>query len=922
MLLRVVDAGLCGVIFIAPYFFGGRHDMGRLLLVSIIAVTACAWFARQALLPAARWPRTVAYLVLLLAAALVLLQIVPLPQEWVSRLSLRNSQLLPLWNGGDGTLGFGAWRTLSLMPHETTKSLAMLLSYSLLFVVIIGRIEEKADAERLLQAVALTSVVMAAFGLLHYFTTDGRFFWFYWHPHRLATKALSGAFINRNHFAGFLVLGVGPLLAWLLNATGHATTGQCRTHKINNPKQLMVAWALAGAAAIVATTVLLSRSRGGVLALLVVGAVLVTVYLGRGLADRRFVYGLAGLAVVVVGLLSIHGYDQVAQRLDDFAEGSMNDIDQKGIRRKIWTANIAAFEAGWLTGTGAGSHSEVCPVYLTQSFSKEYTHAENGYLQIASENGIGGIVLLAAGILLCGAWCLNGLRQAVDPDIIRLLGAAAAGLAASALHSLVDFVWYIPACMSITIILAGCALRLAQLAKPFEASARCYRVSKRGRWIERMAVAALIGIWAVHTYIGPGIASVYWDRYLRASVADTALSRKQVEALVENQPASPSAEQARLTDTMLDELNNVLRWDPQCARAHLRLAARCIAEFDLLQQHSDNAMNLSQIRDTLATATFSSPDQQFDWLQRVFSTNLDWLRKADAEARIAATLCPLQGEAYVYLAQLAFLHRSGPAEANAYIDQGLHVRPHDADVLFEIGRQDYIGGDFDAAVTHWKQCFDDPGSHQLKIVYLLAGRLTAAKFLEIFQPDWRTLRSVWARYRDLGKQDDTDALLSYSASCAEREICGKTNIPPEFVWYVQAQFYIDAGRTDDGLKCLERAYALAPRHVFIRRALAKALQAAGRFAEAEPHYRWCLARRPEDKNASAALVEISKQRLSQRQQLFESAQQARFATGIVLVSAQSVSPNSTSATPATQPVAVGAQLQVGGPTSTAAPLPK
>ncbi|HEX5471749.1 MAG TPA: hypothetical protein VFW73_07665, partial [Lacipirellulaceae bacterium] len=53
-LLRVVDAGLCGVIFVAPYFFGGRHDMGRLLLVSFIAVTAIAWFIRQAMLPAAR----------------------------------------------------------------------------------------------------------------------------------------------------------------------------------------------------------------------------------------------------------------------------------------------------------------------------------------------------------------------------------------------------------------------------------------------------------------------------------------------------------------------------------------------------------------------------------------------------------------------------------------------------------------------------------------------------------------------------------------------------------------------------------------------------------------------------------------------------------------------------------------------------
>ncbi|HVT27915.1 MAG TPA: hypothetical protein VHE81_07855, partial [Lacipirellulaceae bacterium] len=167
LLLRIVDAGLCGVMFVAPYFFGGRHDMGRLLLVAIIAVTAVAWFTRQAMQPAARWPRTIAYVLLLLIAALVAFQIMPLPPQWVARLSPRTGRLLPLWSGdGGGLASFGAWQTLSLIPHETVKSLAMVLSYCLLFVVVVGRIEDKSDAERMLQGVALAAVLMAAFGLL------------------------------------------------------------------------------------------------------------------------------------------------------------------------------------------------------------------------------------------------------------------------------------------------------------------------------------------------------------------------------------------------------------------------------------------------------------------------------------------------------------------------------------------------------------------------------------------------------------------------------------------------------------------------------------------------------------------------------------------------------------------------------------
>ena len=889
--------------------------MGRFLLVLIITATATAWFARQAMMTTARWPRTIAYPFLLLVAGLVLMQIVPLPPELISRLSPRTGELLPLWNGGGSETGsFGTWQTLSLMPHETTKALAMVLSYGLLFIVVVGRIEEKADAERLLQGVAISAAVMAGFGLLHYATTDGRFFWFYWHPHRLATQTLSGPFINRNHFADFLVLGIGPLLAWLLHAATRSYAANARRKTAGTAKEMMIVCAVGGAAVLVAAAALLSRSRGGALAMLVAGAVLVTIYLCRGLADSHFLYGLFGLAVVVVGLLSVHGYDQIARRLDDFTEGSMDDLDHDGIRRKVWAANIAAFEAGWITGAGAGTHCEVCPVYLPQSFTKEYTHAENGYLQIASENGVGGIVLLTAAFLICGTWCIGGLRRADDPDVIRLLGAATAGLAASALHSLVDFVWYIPACMSVTIILAACALRLSQLARPAEHRARCYRVLKRGRWIERAAAALLVGGWAMYTYFGPGMAAIYWDRYLRASVANTELSRQQVNALVDSQPPLETAEQARLNNIMLSELDNVLRWEPQMARAHLRLAARCIAQFDLLQQQSENAMGLGQIRDTLATSSFASTAAQQAWLQRAFGTNLDWLRHAAAEARIAVSLCPLQGEAYVYLAQLSFLERTSPAAVQAYVDQGLRVRPHDADVLFEIGRQSFIVGDVASARAQWKQCFADTGPHQLKIVYLLSGRISAAEFLATFQPDWRTLRGIWTRYHEAGKQEDTDAVLSYAANCAEHETEDDYGIPPAYVWFWQAKFYADAGRADDALKSLQRAYLCGQRYYFIRQALAQGLQAAGRLAEAEPHFRWCLARRPDDKSLSNALEDISKQRLALRMQMIEQGQSATSSPAPPQVAPQTGVPAQPQmATPVPPQTAAPAQFQAATP---------
>ncbi len=216
-LLAVVDAGLLATICLAPFVFGGRHDLGRLVFVSLVGLTAIAWFARQSVLPKAAWTRTAAFGVLLLAVGLLALQLVPLPTSWLALVSPRTIELLPLWTTADAAVHLGPWKTLSLTPHETTLSLAMLVSYGLLFTVLVQRIQTVADVEKLLNTIAISAVVMAGFGLLQFFASNGEFFWFYVHPYRSTERYAMGSFMNRNHFASFLVLGVGPLVRWLVS---------------------------------------------------------------------------------------------------------------------------------------------------------------------------------------------------------------------------------------------------------------------------------------------------------------------------------------------------------------------------------------------------------------------------------------------------------------------------------------------------------------------------------------------------------------------------------------------------------------------------------------------------------------------------------------------------------------------------------
>jgi tetratricopeptide (TPR) repeat protein len=383
--------------------------------------------------------------------------------------------------------------------------------------------------------------------------------------------------------------------------------------------------------------------------------------------------------------------------------------------------------------------------------------------------------------------------------------------------------------------------------------------------VELTAAAALVGAWNIHTYFGPAIAAVHWNRYLRASVADTELATKSLEHFVAGGEVPMQDRRLRLSQAMLRHLEAAAYWDPSSARIHERLADRYVTAFELRMSEAENSMDVSQIRATATDSAFTSPEQLHAWLKRAFGPESDYLRKAFTHARCALTLSPLQADAYLRMADLLFLELAPARAEDAYVEQVMRIRPFDRNVLATAGRQSMQKAQFDAALEHWKKCFHTPGRHQLEIVYLLvANGMPASEFVVHFRPDWRTLPLVWSQYKKVGDPSQLDALLSYAARLAEQHGTRADSMPAVYVWSCLSSFYDDVGRTDAALVTMQRAYRCDPRQYFVRRALAKKLQAADRLAEAEPHIRWCLARRPADKALSDALLENSRARFAQR----------------------------------------------------------
>lgn len=852
---RAIDGGVLLCLFAAPLCFGGRHDLGRFAYVFCVAITAGA-SATLSLIRHERPKRwSYAHSILVAAIVLVALQLVPIPHPWLVELAPSLKQLLPLWNDNGAGMILGEWNTLSVNPGQTRIGLAVLMAHSVLFWVVFDRLTDSNKIRRLLVAIGIASATMAAFGLLQWLTSNGKLLWVYSHPQREIGSAVQGSFANKNHFAHFLVLGFAPALTMWLHVSSRSEHNK-KKEATKQQKLELVAWHVA--IGMIATAIVFSLSRGGLLAFAAAVKVAL-VYLARtGKLKQQLLWGLLAFATTALLAVSFGDYTQVANRYDDLAGGTLEDLDARGSRRLIWAANLSAVAANPWFGFGAGSHPDVYHAFILEGRNVEFTHAESGYLNIATETGLMGSALLILGVLVASSWCVRGWMYESDHSRLSLWAAVAAGLVASGVHSTCDFVWYVPACMTLTILLLACALRLHQLRFSSLASTKG---TKTFHWSPHLAAPLLAAV-ALAILWGPCSASIAWDRYLRASVRHRELmsSKLQVSASFE----STNEEMVELLQLeMIDALQTVVRQDPSNARARMRLAGRLLQQFGNEQRNAPNALGLVHIREAAIASKFPSQQATIDWLQRAYGDSAQRLVSAYSHTRAALQAAPAQADGYAYLAELSFLSPPDQRDISALIDQAVRLRPKDGAVLYSAGKHLMTIGQVEQAVEYWKESHKLPGSHQLLIAANIASFASADAYLTDFDPDWKLLNGVYRIYQEKGGSEaDLRAIGYYARQFAEQPIVDqRTTRQCAGALSLASLIHRQLGEPAEAICCAEQAVELSPTSVSTRYALAAAYISAEQFDAALSHVRWCLARRPTNQKLQVWLEQAQKNRL-------------------------------------------------------------
>jgi O-antigen ligase/tetratricopeptide (TPR) repeat protein len=872
-LLKAVDFGIGSIIFVGPFMLGGRHPMGRFAILALCVATAVAWFWRQTILDSARNVRSATFGWLICCIALVMAQLIPLPAGWLESISPRTFQILPLWSAGEtGGWRLGQWQTISLAPEETRLALATLIGYALLFITTVQRISSIDDIIRLMKWIGASAAIVATFGIVQYFTSNGKFLWFYEYGYTNTFDEVKGSFTSRNHFAHFLVLGLANLIAWNLLSRQESKSQRSSDRRtsfaaseISANKYLTIS--LNAGLTIVVFAILASLSRGGVLAMGAAIAVAAVIYARARILNSSHLLAGVGLVVVMMAALSFSGnYEHVAQRMETLTSRSVEKLDGFGGRRRIWSANVAAFKAGMLTGSGAGSHRYIYPLYMPNPATTEYTHAENGYLQIATENGVMGIALLVAIIGTSLVICGRAIRNAAHDRQLQIVGGGlAAALAASVTHSMVDFVWFIPACMSVTILIVACAVRLTQLsAHSSKQASRETPLTKLGGF-NRALAASMAGIWVLFTLFPLAQSSLDWDRYHLANDAIESNSQRKL-TIAESELADLLESQNMNYDSLIVHLTNVVRDYPNSAIAHARLAGTLLNRFEVLQQQADNAMPVNQIRAAVQDSQFKSAKELREWLQIAFGDNTRLLYQAFYHARRAVELCPLQGEAYLHLAELTFLTGRGSEAFQALTEQSLLVRPYDVDVLYAIGKSQLIANRTDDALKTWSTAFHSSGKHQRDIIHILSGSMSAENFLRLFSPDWNTLEAIWINYKLKGNLEELQAIATYAAEAAKEETPSAMPYSAGRIWLTLARMQTDMQDSKSALASFSAAYEASPDSFAIHYELGKCLLRFEQFEAAESHLRWCYNQYPDNPSVKKELrlaIRGKMQRLAQ-----------------------------------------------------------
>ena len=323
----------------------------------------------------------------------------------------------------------------SAYGYVTKYEALQYIAYGITLFIAAECVREEETRKRFAQILSVFGAIYALFALIQTLNSNGKIFWI--HSPHFNSATIFGSYVNHNHYAGLMEM-LTPIPFVL--SMGHLLKGGKR--------------ALAGfCAGLMATTIFLSGSRGGMIAFIFQAILFAALAFGKR-RSPRIALGSMAVGVFVLALLFFLDHGQALSHLGDLGPGIRLDITKDSLKM-IGHRPVL----GW----GLGTFPTVYPQYRSFYTNLFINEAHNDYAQLLVEMGLVGFGLMIWFLIRLYQYGLpNSRRWEFQWDWAVSLSSLL-GCTGILVHSLVDFNLQIPANAAFFYALCGLAA-----SRPFE----------------------------------------------------------------------------------------------------------------------------------------------------------------------------------------------------------------------------------------------------------------------------------------------------------------------------------------------------------------------------------------------------------------------------------------------------------------------
>jgi O-antigen ligase/tetratricopeptide (TPR) repeat protein len=694
--------------------------------------------------------------------------------------------------------------TLSLDPDATRGQVARLAACWALLQAGALVASRPGWSRRLSWALLANGAALTVVMFLQVLTWDGKLLWVRPTEH----AGHGGPFVNHNHLAAYLNLGLGFALAGLAvpRKAGPRAGG------------LGSSMWLAYTGGLLCVGVLGSLSRSGLVGTLVATMACLAGLGPAALRSRRWL-GLAlalGLIAAAAGLwLSLVGTKDISARLGTFAERSPYQS-----RFESWDGAFRAWRSHPAWGLGLGAYAMSAFRFYAVARNVYYHTPENEYLRFLAEGGVPGAVLFlgaVGSVLAAGA---RAVRRHRDEDELRMALGGTFGMIGLATQSLGDYAIETPAIalagtvVAATLVHAGCL-------RPVAPGTAGWRRRAQG------PAAALLAA------VGLAVAHHGWT---------TGRSAAEVDGTVVPQPGKrmPTATlwdaPAEELDRAAEALDRALAIRPDWGEGHLWMGVVLLSRY--------RATTLGLLK-----AEGVGPEEALTlahplWLHRLVhalppegiaeygdltgqSPVRDDLIPAARSFLEARRCCPAAALSHAELAGLDYLLQPGD-QGTRYAARALAIAGPDPDLLGQLAETCLQAGDFDLAARCLRRLLEahDPSWE------LVADACRAFPPGEVLaKVVGRGRHALWFARRLYSRPEDAEARDMFLRAAVERLPLDRDLDEAERLhWEGLARAGLDDRQ--GARRCLEAALALRPGEGRWRGELVDQLVAWGQLEEA------------------------------------------------------------------------------------------